>query len=1184
MNTRIWTRGLLACLCVGTVLAGWTRVAAAQAIDVTPSPLDLGTVDVGSSAASLFTINNTDSANALEISSIAEAPAAGDDCDVFELPTAPTSPVTVPADGSLDVEAQFTPTTAGARTCTIAITSDSGGTAGTVTELLLQGTGQRLLTVSTPSLAFGGVPIDAGAVTSTFDITNNGAQDYTLLAGDVVLTGDAAFSIPTSPAGTTITAGGSTTITVAFDPSVRGDVTGTITVTATGVSDPVSETVSLTGTGQAPTMTVDPLSLPFAARLLTDPASGNQNIRVSNGSGADVSELDITVSLTAGDTGDFTFAPTTALVAPGGAVDIAVSFLPTAPGAREATLTITSNDPDNPSVDITLTGTGQENPDIAVTPPSIDFGSQTVGQDSAPQAITIDNASGAFRIDLGATISLEGTHPGDFRVSPTSVTVPAGESRTVDVIFRPTAAGTRSARVRIDSNDPDEPSLTVDVTGNGTQPDILVQPGSLLFGDVGVSQASTAQTVTARNNGNADLIITGVSVGGSNPGDFSFSGPTNVTLGPSQSQTWDVVCSPQSTGGKSAAFQVPSNDQDTSTATVSLSCNGVDADLSLSQNIAFPPTYINTTATPLTVDLRNDGDLAVTVDALTSSNSVFTVTQAPTLPFTVPANSSVPIEISFEPTQGISYAAELRLTGNTDSAVFSMTGTGIVAEVEVVPSSYDFGDVRVGQLSATRSFTIANIATAPFDVVDVSIDDPASFALQWVFDQPVLLEPTPSPDSSVAFQLTATPQAIGTITATVTVQTDIPGATSIQIPVQVTGIAPVLALSQSGIDFGGVDVQAGAPARQTLTLSNTGSFELAISNIEITGEGAAFYTLNADQIRSTVLAVGEPLDVAVDYEPTVERASELAADLVITSNAYEGATAVIPLRGHGIDRHIGVSALTLSFPETYRNPVEPARLPLEITNTGEAPLALTAVMAGGLGADAFALEGEPAMMVAPGETLVLTVLFAPTAASGAPFRGTLTIVNDDDEQPMVEVALAGVGVVPNVAMTPGSGVYIPTAASCASFSLSDVAIPPVRLVSMSADAFTVREVRVAHLDGSPMADGTFRVEGFTPNSILGAGQVLDIDVMFQPGAPGEHEALIQVYLDEDPVPVTFTTVRGRAVHVEPGGDAPADVLVDGCPRQTYYACSAVANPASWMPLLAAMAFLWYRRRKRMPSG
>lgn len=1155
-------------------LVGWTRVAAAQVIGVSPSPLDFGTLDVGSSTTSSFTIANTGTINPLTITSIAAAPVAGDDCDNFDLPTPPTFPLIIGPSASEDVPAQFAPIIGGPRTCTIAITSDTGGTAGTVINQVLQGTGQRQLTVSTPTLAFGGVAIAAAAATTTFTITNNGAQSYTLLNGDVALSGSTTFSLSPAPTGTIIAGGGNITVTVAFDPIVRGDVTGTITVRATGVGDPTSATVGLTGTGQAPRMTVDPLSLTFAARLITAPASGNQLIRVSNGSGADVSDLDITVSLSAGDTGDFSLAPAMASIAPGGAQDIAVSFKPTVTGVRTATLTIASNDPNNPSINVTLSGTGQENPDIAVTPPSIGFGSQTVAQDSTAQAITITNASGAFRIPLGVNISVEGTHPGDFRVSTTSVSVPAGTSRTVDVIFRPTASDARSARIRIDSNDPDEPSLTVAVSGTGTQPDILVQPGSLLFGDVAVSQASTAQTVTARNNGNATLVITGVSIGGTNPGDFSFSGSTNVTLTPGQSTTWDVVCSPQSTGGKSAAFQIPSNDLDTSTATVALSCNGVAANLALSQNIAFPPTDINTTAPPLTVDLRNDGGLAVTVEALTSSNSVFTVTQAPALPFQVPAGGSVPLTIAFKPTQNISYAAELRVAGNTDSATFSMTGTGIVAEVDVVPASYDFGDVRVAQSSATRSFNIANIATAPFQVISVSIDDAENFNLQWPFAGEVRLEPSPSPSSSVTFQLTATPQVIGTITATVTVQTDIPGASSIQVPVQVTGIAPVLALSQGGIDFGGVDVQAPAPARQALTLSNSGSFELAISNIEITGEGAAFYALDADQIRSTVLAVGQTLAVAVDYAPTVERASELAADLVITSNAYDGATAVIPLRGHGIDRHIAVSALTLSFPETYRNPAEPARLPLEIMNTGKAPLALTMVMARGVGADAFALEGEPAMedapamIVAPGETQVLTVLFAPTAASGAPFRGTLTIVNDDDEKPMVEVALAGVGVAPNVAMSPGGGVLL-SGGVHVPIRLSDLG-NRIRVTNLDDAAFTVREVRVAELDGNIVEGGPFRVTGFTPGTLLEPGDSLALDVVFEAVAPGTYEGLVLLYLDEDPEPVSFVTVRGKAVDVTLRGG--------GC------SAGADAGPGAVLLMLATLLLVSARRRRRRRIG
>jgi uncharacterized membrane protein len=99
-------------------------------------------------------------------------------------------------------------------------------------------------------------------------------------------------------------------------------------------------------------------------------------------------------------------------------------------------------------------------PDISVPTP-LAFGSVTVGT-SKTKTLTISNVGTATLTITNITVSgsqfSRGTLPG---------TIAAGGSATVDVTFSPTSAGAKSATLTITSNDPDEASVNVALSGTG---------------------------------------------------------------------------------------------------------------------------------------------------------------------------------------------------------------------------------------------------------------------------------------------------------------------------------------------------------------------------------------------------------------------------------------------------------------------------------------------------------------------------------------------------------------------------------------------------------------------------------------------------------------------------------------------------------------------------------------------
>ncbi len=108
-------------------------------------------------------------------------------------------------------------------------------------------------------------------------------------------------------------------------------------------------------------------------------------------------------------------------------------------------------------------GTPPAQPDIDVQPTALDFGTVTVGS-TADRTLTVRNVGSAPLTVTRMTLD----NPRFTIVSPaTPFTVNAGGQQTVTVRFAPTSAGPQSGTLRIESNDPDEATVSVSVTGQG---------------------------------------------------------------------------------------------------------------------------------------------------------------------------------------------------------------------------------------------------------------------------------------------------------------------------------------------------------------------------------------------------------------------------------------------------------------------------------------------------------------------------------------------------------------------------------------------------------------------------------------------------------------------------------------------------------------------------------------------
>jgi uncharacterized protein (TIGR03437 family) len=216
-------------------------------------------------------------------------------------------------------------------------------------------------------------------------------------------------------------------------------------------------------------VSVSPASIDFGKPPVDRQAT--QTVQISNtGTGA------LRVTAAAADNPAFLPAlPASGLwIVPGGSASIDIDLSTAAAGAQSGTLSLTTNDPQQPKKTIPLAGrvTALPQPAIAIDSGLLSFGQVSVGA-TAQLAIDITNQG-------YATLSIQSITAGttEFTVSAAGpFDVPDGGSRVV-VSFKPAAAGLKLASLTIKSNDPDKPSATVvvsasAVTSGGTLPPFL---------------------------------------------------------------------------------------------------------------------------------------------------------------------------------------------------------------------------------------------------------------------------------------------------------------------------------------------------------------------------------------------------------------------------------------------------------------------------------------------------------------------------------------------------------------------------------------------------------------------------------------------------------------------------------------------------------------------------------------
>jgi len=677
----------------------------------------MGVFDTGKT---LFTIQNNGNITA----NISSPALSNGDISQFQLDDSSMSLSIAPGE-STEFSIKFMPTESGDKEATVSIevkgsspytfTVNGHGAASKIIVM------QDSTKIANGSIGYNFGTHDIGApVETTFFVQNEGDFDLRI-TGLLLSNSDAAqFDLEFDTLNSIVRPGQNTTFSVWYKPTKLGKVSTTLVLVCND-PDNTPYTFPLAGNGQSSGAILPDIQVYLGTAPVPDGSPGYDfgNVQVdeesspvtftiTNEGGAGALDLSIyNIDVVDLDVDDFSVdtSMTAESVKEGESTTFDVLFEPMSAGAKQATISISSNDPDTESYTFTVTGTGTKIPapdilvkvkdtgeDLLAGSGIFDFGIIWTGS-TASESFTIKNTGNA-ELTIASPVTITGAAFTNNFLPP--ATISPGQSLDFDIVFDPSSGAVPySETVSISSNDPDENpyQFTVQGTGNSiATADIAVlqdsiyipnKSGTFYFGSVVVSTPKTV-TFTIKNQGSSGLNVNSIT---SDDSQFVFSGSTPITVAVGGTETFDITFTPQKT-----KITLDNTDPDTPQYKFTVKGTGTkteEPDIALwagGREITkdykyFEDTLIGESSPPVTFTIENKGqaDLVISSIILTKGEKDFKIDLQETS-FSIPPNESTTFDIIFTPDKKDKRSGKLEIRSNdpdTDKLSINLEGKGL---------------------------------------------------------------------------------------------------------------------------------------------------------------------------------------------------------------------------------------------------------------------------------------------------------------------------------------------------------------------------------------------------------------------------------------------------------------------------------------------------------------------------
>jgi hypothetical protein len=712
-----------------------------------------------------------------------------------------------------------------------------------------------------------------------------------------------------------------------------------------------------------------------------------------------------------------------------------VGFTPSLAGLETGVVTFTDSGPGGPQT-VALAGIGVvTQPSLSISPSSMAFPVQPLGDASAPRVFAFTNTGGgSILIDRVITA-------GDFAIDPhgsncEAATLTGGATCNLAVSFIPTATGVRLGVLRLIDSLGNTQTFSLGGTGILSTGTITVSQPSLAFPGQSSGTTSPAQQLTLANPGNVPVTINTMTT----TGDFAItSGPQSCSvpgsLAPYSICNIDLAFTPTLVSGAETGSLMIKSSAGTQIVTLAGISLAADSVVELTPStVGFSTVKIGATAGEdnyfknYNLIIQNLGNQPVTLNGVPG---IVGVGSTPSRDFTlnpnanncyqyIPNGASAPspllpgqsctLGIAFTPSLIGPETATFTLTDSagTQSATLTGTGASTVPPVVLSPATYVFGPQTVNASSAGNygydPLLVENHGTSPIIIASVVITaGGADFSLSSSEGSCAIVI---SANSNCSLFPVFSPSGIGYRTGTLTVKDTQGNIYTASLAGYGVAISDSAGFSPPSLNFQSLAVgDAPDATEQTLFLVNTGNTPLAVGrltsvNVVLGATNVGNFSAS-DECSEANLDPGAVCYITVYFRPLT--VGEMPASITAPVTYADGNTAILTARVSGAAIPVITTATLLpavaAFGSTTIGQTSPDSWTFTATNTGDETLFLGTPSSRNLSpypgfsgpptTDFVGNIGSCAGNFAPGQTCSFTISFAPIALGTR--TGSITI-------------------------------------------------------------------------------------------------------------------------------------------------------------------------------------------------
>ena len=698
------------------------KAKAVPSIDVDPDgQQDLGTIPADESASQQYTISENSSEQQVNTS----VGFSGNPSD-WQIGGAPSS---VSAGGSESFKVTFDPSTSGQQNVTLEVQHDATNTSSPVTrDLTAEATQESTISVN-PSdggtLDFGSIIEDETSGGSVTISETGGSNGFNVSSFSV--SGNA-FNI-TSSTPSSISASGSETVNVEFDPPSEGNYNESFTFSHDAAAGDSDQSVTITFSGTAESVSTISTTPSDGGTLTLSATAGNSDSdtitvsEVGGGEGFDVTSWNLSENSSSGSEFNVSSNPGSSFtVSAASAKDFTVEYQPNDDTDDSGTFEISHNAADGPStpISIDISGSSSAPATFYIGTTSKGFGNALVNNQNKTETIGLGESGG----DNGYNINNQSitSNSNDFSVTNSaSSSIGPNDSDNVTFEFAPQggvsgSSEQRTGNFRIEHDAPAGNSSPVDVSLTGTalkRATASVSKQSIDFGQVTVGDSDTEYFQISEETGNEGYNVNNVGFSNST-NEFSASSISNVSSG--GTSDGNVTFSPNDQGSEQNTLEInhdATNGDDP--LTISLTGEGTQqvTASSQSQDVQFGTVSQNsgTKSESFSIsETSGNGSYNVTGDNLTNNTQEYSLSNVPS---SVGSGSNQNVNVALDTGTGdtgqINSTAEIYhdAPGGSNPLTVNLTATVVApATISLSTESLSFPDTTVGNSSSSQSFTV----------------------------------------------------------------------------------------------------------------------------------------------------------------------------------------------------------------------------------------------------------------------------------------------------------------------------------------------------------------------------------------------------------------------------------------------------------------------------------------------